>query len=55
LEKAVEACCVECVAQKARKEAEAKIREKAEKWRITEEKKRRKNGWSIFNDYRTRY
>ena len=32
----------ECVAQKARKEAEAKAREKAEKRKVAEEEKKRK-------------
>jgi len=31
LEEAVETCCVECAAQKAKKATEAKAREKAEK------------------------
>ena len=39
LQEAVEACCAEHAAQKARREAEAKAKEEAEKWRIAEEKK----------------
>jgi len=42
LEEAVEACCVEHAAQKARKEAEAKAREEAEKRRLVEEKEKKK-------------
>jgi len=40
LQEAAEACYVECVAQKARREAEAKAKEEAEKQRIVEEKKK---------------
>jgi len=36
----VEACYAEHVAQKAKREAEAKAKEEAEKWRIMEEKKK---------------
>jgi len=39
LQEAVEACCAEHAAQKARREAEAKAKEEAEKWRIAEKKK----------------
>jgi len=39
LQEAVEACCAEHVAQKARREAEAKAKEEAKKWRIAEKKK----------------
>ena len=41
LQEAVEACCIECSTQKARREAEVKAKEKAEKWRIMEEKKKK--------------
>jgi len=40
LQEAAEACCAEYVAQKARREVEAKAKEEAKKWRITEEKKK---------------
>ena len=40
LQEAAKACCIECTAQKARREAEAKAKEEAEKWRIAEEKKK---------------
>jgi len=40
LQEIVEACCAERVAQKARREAEAKAKEDVEKWRIVEEKKK---------------
>jgi len=40
LQEAVEAHHVECAAQKARREAEAKAKEEAEKQRIAEEKKK---------------
>jgi len=40
LQEAVEAYRAECVAQKARREAEAKAKEKTEKQRIAEEKKK---------------
>ena len=39
LQEVVEACCVERVAQKARREVEAKAKEEAKKWRIAEKKK----------------
>ena len=39
LQEAAEACRAECVAQKARKEVEAKAKEEAEKWRIAKKKK----------------
>jgi len=39
LEEAVKACQAEYMAQKARKEAEAKVREKAKKRRIAKKKK----------------
>jgi len=42
LEEAVEACHVEHVAQKARREMKAKTREKAEKQRLVEEEKKKK-------------
>jgi len=38
----VEACRAESVAQKARREAEAKAKKEAEKQRITEEEERKK-------------
>jgi len=41
LQEAVEARHVEHVAQKTRREAEAKAREEAEKWRIAEEQKKK--------------
>ena len=40
LQEAVEACCAECVAQKARREAEAKAKKEAKKQRIVEKKKK---------------
>jgi len=40
LQEAAEARCAECVAQKARREVEAKAKKEAEKWRIAEEKKK---------------
>ena len=40
LQETAEVCCVEHVAQKARREAEAKAKEEAEKQRIAEEKKK---------------
>ena len=40
LQEAVEACCAKYVAQKARREVEAKAKEEAEKQRIAEEKKK---------------
>ena len=42
LKEAAEACHIEHTAQKARKEAEAKIREEAEKRRLVEEKEKKK-------------
>ena len=42
LEEAAEAHCIECAAQKTRKEAEAKVREKAKKWRLVEKKKKKR-------------
>lgn len=42
LEEAVEAHHIEHVAQKSQKEAEVKVREKAEKRRIVEKKKKKK-------------
>jgi len=42
LEKTAEIHCVECTAQKARKVVEAKIREEAEKRRLAEKKKKKK-------------
>jgi len=42
LEEAAEACCVKHVAQKARREVEAKVKEKAKKRRTAEEKKKKK-------------
>ena len=36
----MEACCAECVAQKARREAEAKAKKEAKKQRIVEKKKK---------------
>jgi len=42
LEEAVEANCVQNIAQKTRKEAETKARKKAEKQRIAEEEKKKK-------------
>ena len=38
----MEACCIEHVAQKARKEVEAKAREKAKKQRFAKEEKKKK-------------
>jgi len=40
LQEAAEACYAECVAQKARREVEAKAKEKAKKQRMAEEKKK---------------
>ena len=40
MEEVTEACCIECTAQKTRKTAETKIREKAKKKRLVEEKKK---------------
>jgi len=40
LQEAVEACYIECAAQKTRREVEAKAREEAKKWRIAKEKKK---------------
>jgi len=40
LEEVAKLCQAECVAQKARREAEAKAKEEAEKRRIAEEKKK---------------
>ena len=42
LEEVAEACCVEYVAQKARKEVEAKAKEEAERQRLVEEEDKRK-------------
>ena len=42
LEEVTEACYVECVAQKARKAAEAKARKEAKKQRIAEEEEKKK-------------
>ena len=42
LEEAVETHHIEYIAQKARKEVEAKMREKAKKQRLVEEKKKKK-------------
>jgi len=44
---------VKHTAQKPRREAEAKVKEEAEKQRLVEEKKK-KNGWSTFNNSGTR-
>jgi len=41
LEKVAEACCIEYAAQKVRKAAEAKTREKAKKRRLMQEKKKK--------------
>ena len=40
LQEVAEACCAEHVAQKARREVEAKAKKEAKKWRIAEEKKK---------------
>jgi len=40
LQEIVEAHCTECVAQKARRKVEAKVKKEAEKWRIAEKKKK---------------
>ena len=40
MQEVAEACCVEHTVQKARREAEAKAKEEAEKQRIAEEKKK---------------
>ena len=42
LEEAVKLCQAECMAQKARREAEKKVREEAERQRIAEKKKKKK-------------
>ena len=42
LEEAAEVCHVECAAQKARREAEAKIKEEAERRRIAEKEEKKK-------------
>ena len=42
LEEAVKLCQAECMAQKARREAEKKAREEAERQRIAEKKKKKK-------------
>ena len=42
LEKTVEACCVEHVAQKARREAEAKAKKEAKRRRIAEKEEKKK-------------
>ena len=42
MKEAAEACCVKHVAQKARREAKAKTREEAEKQRLAEEEKKKK-------------
>ena len=42
LKEAVEAHCVECVAQKARREVEARTRKEAKRKRIVEEEKKKK-------------
>ena len=42
LQEAVEACCTERMAQKARREAEAKAKEEAERQRVAEEEERKK-------------
>ena len=42
MEEVAEACCVEYVAQKARKEVEAKAKEEAERQRLVEEEDKRK-------------
>ena len=40
MQEAVKACCAECAAQKARREAEAKVKKEAKKQRIVEKKKK---------------
>ena len=42
MEEVVEACYVECTAQKVRKAAETKIREEAKRRRLIEKKKKKK-------------
>ena len=42
LQEAVEACCAEPVAQKARREVEAKAKEEAKRQRVAEEEERKK-------------
>ena len=42
LQKAAEAYCAECAAQKARREAEAKAKEEAKRQRVAEEEERKK-------------
>jgi len=42
LEEAAEAYCIEQAAQKTRKMVKAKVRKKAEKWRLTEKEEKRK-------------
>ena len=41
LKEAAETCCVKCAAQKARKAAETKTREEAEKQKFIEEEEKR--------------
>jgi len=54
LEEAVKSHRAEYVAQKTRKEVEAKVREKAERRRVAEDKKRRREYWSTSNNSGTR-
>ena len=42
MQEAAEAYCAECVAQKARRKAEAKAKEKAKRQRVAEEEERKK-------------
>ena len=42
MKEAVEACHVKCTAQKARKVAKAKTREKVKKWRLVKKKEKKK-------------
>ena len=42
MKEAIEAHCVKCTAQKARREVEAKVKEETERQRLVEEEEKRK-------------
>jgi len=48
LQEAVEACHAECVAQKARREVEAKVKEEAKRQRVAKEEERMKRMREYF-------
>ena len=41
MQEVVEACHIECVAQKVRRKTEAKAKKEAKKWRIAKKKKKK--------------